>query len=204
MPTTAPHSEADLSEDEHAPAPRLAPIENPSSWKTKVTYALARWQQGTVITPLKVVWARMPEGLRLAYEMNALEDEITLDSELHVLVKELVSTLNGCSFCQDIGLADAPTEDLPEAKLEALLEYDSHPAFTAAERAALSYVEEATQVDVSNDTFEALRPHFDEREIVELTWLMALENYYNHMNRALGIGSDNLCDIDLDSLSPDD
>ena len=57
-------------------SPRLAPIDHPSSWKAKLTYAMARWQQGTVITPLKVLWARMPEGLRLAYEMNALEEAV--------------------------------------------------------------------------------------------------------------------------------
>lgn len=83
-------------------SPRLAPIDNPSSWKTKLTYAMVRWQQGIVITPLKVLWARMPEGLRLAYEMNALEDAVTLAPDLHLLVKELVATINGCSFCQDI------------------------------------------------------------------------------------------------------
>ena len=205
MLDSTPPSSAPTAPSAEADAPRLEPIENPSSWKTRLTYLMARWQQGTVITPLKVLWARMPEGLRLAYEINALEDAITLDPTLHLLVKELVATINGCSFCQDIGMAEAPTDDLPTDKLEALRAYERHPAFSDAERAALAYVEEATrQVDVTDDTFEALRPHFSEREIVELTWLMALENYYNHMNRALNIGADNLCDYDLDHLPPDE
>lgn len=206
MSTSAPPFRSPTDADTADPeSPRLAPIDQPSSWKAKLTYAMARWQQGTVITPLKVLWARMPEGLRLAYEMNALEDAVTLDPELHLLVKELVATINGCSFCQDIGVAEAPTDELPTDKLEALRAYETHPAFSDAERAALAYVEEATrEVDVADDTFEALRPYFSEREIVELTWLMALENYYNHMNRALNIGSDNLCDIDLTPLPPDE
>lgn len=201
----SPPSVSSPSAADDADAPRLEPIEDPPSWKTRLTYLMARWQQGTVITPLKVLWARMPEGLRLAYEMNALEDAVTLDPDLHLLVKELVATINGCTFCQDIGVAEARTNELPTDKLEALLSYETHPAFSDAERVALAYVEEASrQVDVADDTFEALRPHFSEREIVEITWLMALENYYNHMNRALNIGPDNLCDYDLDRLRTDE
>lgn len=175
--------------------PRLAPIEDPSSWKTRLVYALSRWREGTVITPLKVVWARMPEGLRLAYEMDKHAKRLRLDPELRLLVQELVATINGCAFCQDIAQAHAEDEDVSSEKWEALLRYDEHPAFNDAERAALAYAEEVTkEVDASDETFEALRAHFDEREIVELTWLVALENYYNLLNRPLGIGSDHLCE----------
>jgi alkylhydroperoxidase family enzyme len=182
--------------DESGEAPRLAPIEQPSSWKTRLVYALSRWREGTVLTPLKVVWARMPEGLRLAYEMNKHTKRLTLDPELRLLVQELVATINGCAFCQDIAQAHAQDEEVSPEKWEALLQYDEHPAFADAERAALAYAEEVTEEgDASDETFEALRTHFDEREIVELTWLVALENYYNLLNRPLGIGSDNLCEV---------
>ena len=187
---------SESASDDETESPRLAPIEDPSAWKTQLTYMLARWQQGTVITPLKVVWARMPEGLRLAYEMNKLEGRLTLVPTLRLLVKELVATINDCAFCQDIAQADAQAEDVSSEKWDALLEYESHPAFDAAERAALTYAEEVTRtVDAEEDTFNALRAHFDEREVVELTWLVALENYYNLLNRPLGIGSDNLCEL---------
>jgi len=198
MNASSSQSAAAPDETDASDAPRLAPIDNPSSWKVRLTYALARWQQDTVITPLKVAWARLPEGLRLAYEMTALEDHLTLDPEVHLLVKELVATVNGCAFCQDIAVAEAPTEDLPRERLDALPEYETHPAFTAPERAALTYAEEATRhVDVTDATFDALRAHFPEREIVEITWLVAQENFYNRMNRPLGIGSDGLCEFDV-------
>jgi AhpD family alkylhydroperoxidase len=159
-------------------------------------YLLSRWQEDTVITPLKVVWARMPEGLRLAYEMDKHETQLTLDPELRVLVKELVSTINDCAFCQDMAAAGAEDEDVSPEKWDALPQYATHPAFDDAERAALAYAEEIThETDASDATFDALRPHFDERKIVELTWLVAMENYYNLLNRPLGIGSDNLCKL---------
>ena len=40
--------------------------------------------------------------------------------------------------------------------------------------------------------FEALRARFSEKEIVELTWVNAAENYYNLQAAVLGIGSDEL------------
>ncbi|HKL88792.1 MAG TPA: carboxymuconolactone decarboxylase family protein [Salinibacter sp.] len=188
-------SDADASSEQRADTPRLAPIEAPSAWKTRLVYLLSRWQEGTVITPLKVVWARMPEGLRLAYEMDKHEAQLTLDPELRLLVKKLVSTINDCSFCEDIAAADAQDENVSPEKWNALLQYDDHPAFGDAEHAALAYAEEVTrETDATDATFDALRPHFDERQIVELTWLVAMENYYNLLNRPLGIGAVDLCE----------
>jgi alkylhydroperoxidase family enzyme len=61
---------------------------------------------------------------------------------------------------------------------------------------ALAYVEEATRTKrVSDDTFAALRRHFGEREIVAITWLNAVENYFNLLNVPLGIEADGLCAI---------
>lgn len=82
VPTRAPTTNHSSSEQ-----PRLAPIENPSSWWTRLGYALCRWEMGTVITPMKVVWSRMPGGLRLLYEINKHEERLSLDPELRLLVK---------------------------------------------------------------------------------------------------------------------
>jgi alkylhydroperoxidase family enzyme len=77
-----------------------------------------------------------------------------------------------------------------------LPQYRTSPLFGARERAALAYVEEATRTKhVSDATFAELRRHFGEREIVEITWLNALENYYNLINIPLAIESDGLCAI---------
>jgi alkylhydroperoxidase family enzyme len=40
---------------------------------------------------------------------------------------------------------------------------------------------------VSDATFASLRKQFNDREIVEITWLNALENYYNLINIPLEI-----------------
>ena len=109
-------------------------------------------------------------------------------------------------FSGDIVMTRLPNITGPESrvqqwlssldKFDALPEYRTSPLFSERERAALDYVDEATRNKrVSDATFDALRPHFNDREIVELTWLNALENYYNLINLPLGIGSDGLCAI---------
>jgi alkylhydroperoxidase family enzyme len=112
------------------------------------------------------------------------------------MVTNLAAEINGCAFCVDIGRAVAIRHHLGMEKFNALMEYRTSPLFSERERAALAYVEEATRHKrVSDATFAALRAHFNEREIAEITWLNAVENYYNLINLPLEIESDGLCAI---------
>ena len=104
--------------------------------------------------------------------------------------------MNGCSFCVDIGRAFATYQGLTLEKADAVHEWRTSPLFTERERAALAYVEEATRDRrVSDAVFAALRVHFDDRQIVAITWLNAVENYFNLLNGPLEIESDGLCAI---------
>ena len=65
--------------------------------------------------------------------------------------------------------------------------------FSARERAALAYVEEATRTKIVSDaTFGELAKHFGDREIAELTLANAIENFYNLLNLPLKVESDGL------------
>lgn len=176
---------------------RLEPIEKPKGLLMRIAYWMTRRQLGKVITPMKVLYPRMPGVMKLSYEIQKFETNgIRLERGLHLMVATLASQINGCGFCVDIARAIAIREHLGMEKLNALSEYRTSPLFSDRERAALAYAEEATrQKRVSDATFEALRKHFNEREIVEITWLNAVENYYNLINLPLEIESDGLCSI---------
>ena len=176
--------------------PRLAPIEEPDSWWVWLAYKIAEWTEGTIITPMKVVQARLPESLRHAHETQKLEGKLSLPAALRLLLKRYVAFLNGCTFCIDLAEADAEDQDVDIHKLRAVAEYETSNRFSAAERAALAYAEAITEdVHVDDATFDALRDHFSEREIVEITWLCATENYWNRLTGPLNIGSDGLCSV---------
>jgi alkylhydroperoxidase family enzyme len=176
---------------------RLEPIEQPKGLLMRIAYWMTRRQLGKVMTPMKVVYPRMPGVLRLSYEIQKFELKgIRLEPGLKFLVVTLAAQINGCGFCVDIARAMAIRQHIGMEKFNALSEYRTSPLFSDRERAALAYVEEATRHKrVSDSTFEELRKHFSEQEIVEITWLNAVENYYNLINIPLEIESDGLCAI---------
>jgi AhpD family alkylhydroperoxidase len=176
---------------------RITPVERPRGLFFRLFLRLVRRQFGKTLTPYLVVFARMPGALWAQLGIYwGLARGVTVEDSLQFLVQTHVAHVNGCGFCVDIGRALAVYRGLTLEKVDALDTWRTHPAFTAAERAALAYVEEVTRTKrASDDTFAELRRHFDERAIVQITWLCAVENYFNLINLPLGIESDGLCAI---------
>ena len=110
-----------------------------------------------------------------------------------LLLSTRVAMLNGCAICVDIKCAVAIREQLGTERFDALADWRSHPAWSARERAALAFVEEATRnKKVSEATFADVRVYFDECEIAELTLVNAIGNFYNLLNLPLEVESDGL------------
>ncbi|HUI76675.1 MAG TPA: carboxymuconolactone decarboxylase family protein [Bryobacteraceae bacterium] len=174
---------------------RLEPVEHPRGLMMRLAYWMIRRRLGKVITPLKVVQARVPKSLRVSYEITKMmEHGFSLDRELQFLLHTHISEVNQCHFCIDIAQAMALKEGGSLDKIKKLGRYREDPAFTRSERAALAYVEEVSQTKTAGDaTFAELRRHFTDQQIAEITLLNAFENYYNLVNRPLGIESDGLC-----------
>ena len=174
---------------------RLQPIERPRGIMMRFAFWMIRRKFGKVITPMKVVTARVPKSMRVTYEISKMmEHGFSLDNELQFLLHTHVAQVNQCQFCIDIAQAMVLSQGGTLDKINKLPRYREDPAFTPAERAALAYVEEVSRTKTASDaTFDELRRHFSEQQIVEITLLNAFENYYNLVNRPLGIESDGLC-----------
>jgi AhpD family alkylhydroperoxidase len=176
---------------------RIPPLEHPPTLLARIAFAGSRWMLGKVMTPMKVVFARMPRAL-FGHLMlvRALDGKLSLDPNLKLLLQTHAAGINGCGFCVDIGRAIALQRGGSLDKALAVADYRTDARFTERERAALAYVEEATRhKQVSDATFAELRRHFSETEIIEITWMNAVENYFNLINVPLGIESDGLCAI---------
>jgi alkylhydroperoxidase family enzyme len=80
-------------------------------------------------------------------------------------------------------------------KLARIHTFDTDPAFSPAERAALAFARQMTLVGgrVDDATFAELRRHFSEREVVELALAVAAENFFNRMNAALDVEAEGFC-----------
>jgi alkylhydroperoxidase family enzyme len=175
----------------------LAPVENPQSPFVKLAYAMSKRQFGKVLTPIKVVYSRMPVAFGMFIgKISKLDKKLQLPFETQVLIRERVARINVCLFCIDIARSFIIKSKLDEAKFDALDEYATSSLFSGAERAALDYVTELTRdKEVKPTTFQQLSQHFSERQICEIVWLVASEHVYNITNIGLNIHSDMLCDL---------
>jgi alkylhydroperoxidase family enzyme len=177
--------------------PYLAPIEKPPGLSMSLVYSMARKMFGKVLTPLKVVNARLPLSFTLfSFKIAKLDKKLELPAETAMLVRERVARINVCLFCIDIGRSFAIKASMNEQKFDALDEYQSSPLFSESERALLDYVTELTRdKQMRPETFGRLAKHFSERQICEIAWLVATEHYYNMINIGLNIHSDMLCQV---------
>jgi AhpD family alkylhydroperoxidase len=170
---------------------RLAPIERPRSLLVRIGYWLSRRQLGAVMSPMKVVYARAPRLLRANLSIYRAIEALSLPPDLRLLVMTQSSLHNGCSFCADLHRAQAIQAKLGRERFRDLADFAQSPHFSERERAALAYTGEVTRQRKCGDaTFERLRAHFSEREIVELTWLCAIGNYFNLIAVPLELESD--------------
>lgn len=176
---------------------RLAPLDRPPTLLARVMSIVTRRMLGKELTPARVIYHRVPRMWNVSWALLNLDLRgFTLPHDLLLLLHVRVSTLNGCAFCRDIALARAVQQRIGLEKFRALDDWRTSPLFSERERAALAFVEEATvRREVADATFDALRPHFSEREIVELTVENAVSNFYNLLNVPLGIEDDGLLAI---------
>src|SRR5512132_3750194 len=83
---------------------------------------------------------------------------------------------------------------LAEAKLAALADYRTSPAFSERERAALDYAAEMIRRDeeVSDACFARLREHFSEADVVELTFIVGYQTFASTFAKALQLAPQGL------------
>jgi alkylhydroperoxidase family enzyme len=79
-----------------------------------------------------------------------------------------------------------------EKKLMALADYEASPDLTDLEKLAVQYAVEMTKtpVEVPDALFAELRRNLSDKQIVELTSVIAWENYRARNNHALGVESE--------------
>ncbi|RME97182.1 MAG: carboxymuconolactone decarboxylase family protein, partial [Alphaproteobacteria bacterium] len=118
-----------------------------------------------------------------------------LDPALRSLVTVLVSKINWCRFCVDLNSATLLKRGMSMEKISALERWRESRLFDERERAALAYAEAITRSDVQVEDchIDALRHHFDDDAIIELTGLIAFQNMSSKFNAALDVAPQGFC-----------
>ena len=124
-----------------------------------------------------------------AYEaVRGLEDYVRaggLEPGLLELVRIRASQLNGCAFCLDMHNHDARVAGEDQPRLDVLSAWREVPdLFTAKEAAALALTEAVTRISdegVSDQLWDEVAMHFDEKQIVRLLLAIVTINVWNRL-----------------------
>jgi AhpD family alkylhydroperoxidase len=111
-----------------------------------------------------------------------------LEEGLIHLIKMRASQINGCAYCIDMHSKDARAIGETEQRLYELNAWRETPFYTGRERAALAWTESLTLVaetHVPDDVYEEVRKQFSEKEIVDLTYAVAVINAWNRLAIAM-------------------
>lgn len=125
-----------------------------------------------------------PEAFKIMLEFEEYAKTVDLDIRLIELIKIRASQINGCAFCLDMHTKDARSLGESEQRIYCLNAWRESPFYTEAERAALELTEAVTQIsqnNVSDELYERVREHFDEKQYVDLIIIINTINSWNRL-----------------------
>jgi AhpD family alkylhydroperoxidase len=126
----------------------------------------------------------VPDGYKALLGVESYMRQCGLERPLIELVKMRASQINGCAYCLDMHSKDARRGGESEQRLYLLNAWKETSLYTPRERAALAWTETITRIadtHAPDDAYEALRPHFSEKEIADLTILIGMINVWNRL-----------------------
>ncbi len=124
------------------------------------------------------------------HAMRGLEQYVHssgLEASLIHLVKLRASQINGCAYCLDMHWKDLRAIGENEQRLYSLDAWRECPYYTDRERAAFEWTEAVTLVadgQVPDAVYDAVKPHFSEKELADLTLAIAAINAWNRLSIA--------------------
>jgi uncharacterized peroxidase-related enzyme len=139
--------------------------------------------------------ANSPLVAKMLLPFNAVLQRQGGGSVLPAKIKEMVviktSAVNGCAYCYahntSLGMAAGITEE--QVQVIDSDDYMNSPLLSPREKAAVQWAEHVTRNTASerDDVFAALREHFADAEIVELTLISGMFNMFNRFMDSLQI-----------------
>ncbi|EHP37620.1 alkylhydroperoxidase [Cupriavidus basilensis OR16] len=123
----------------------------------------------------------------LLLRLDRRAERYRLEHSLVDIVRLRVSQINGCPYCIDLHSTRARKDGEMAARIDMLELWRETSRYTDRERAALAWAEAVTRIAgtrVPDAVWEAVRPYFSDREIVDLTLLVTAVNSLNRFGIA--------------------
>ncbi|WP_426059007.1 carboxymuconolactone decarboxylase family protein [Hymenobacter sp. B1770] len=170
-------------------APLVAPL--PADANPEVAALAAFFNETLGFCPNSVLTMQHRPGIATAFiELNkaVMHNQGRVSSALKRLIGYLSSYAAGCRYCQAHTMLAAGRYGAAQEQLDHIWEYATHPAFSAAERAALDFAVAASAVpNAMNEALSVnLHRHWDAGEIVEILGVVSLFGFLNRWNDSMG------------------
>lgn len=168
--------------------PLVEPL--PADADARVAELSAFFNETLGFTPNSVLtMQRRPEIAQAFITLNraVMANRGRVSSEQKRLIGLLASTAAGCRYCQAHTALAATRYGASAGRLAKLWDFRSSELYSVAERAAFEYAIAAASVPtaVTPAIEAALRAHWDDGEIVEITGVIALFGFLNRWNDAM-------------------
>lgn len=133
---------------------------------------------------------RRPEISKAFINLNkaVMENHGQVTSALKRMIAWVSSNATGCRYCQAHAIRAAERYGAEQEQLDNIWEYKTHPSFSEAERVALDFALQASQVpnQVDETIKTRLYQYWNEGEIVEMLGVISLFGYLNRWNDSMG------------------
>ncbi len=176
------------------------PLDHPRTVALRLAEWYSRRRYGQVLEPgLAAFHHRGVLATTLLTESSASRWR-SLDPTLKGLAVMAASARIGCSWCLDFGYWEMHHQGIDPVKLRAVPVWRDSDVFTDLERRVLAYAEAMSETEptVTDEMVAGLRRDLSDRELVELTAMVALENQRSRFNAAMGLTSQGFretCDL---------
>lgn len=108
----------------------------------------------------------------------------SIEPKLRYLIELRVSQINGCAYCVGLHTRQLREEGEDQKRLDTLVVWHEVPHFDDRERAALEWTEAVTRIEASrvpDSLYEKVIEYLSEKEIVDLTFVVANMNLWNRI-----------------------
>lgn len=131
-----------------------------------------------------------PAPLKAMIALSGAAKQSSLGVRLVELVNLRVSQINGCGVCIDMHWRDLVKQGADYRHLNAIAGWREAPPsfFSTRERAALGWAEAVNALPHKDDTdvaYAELREHFNDTEVAELAYVIAVIKGWNMINLSL-------------------
>lgn len=171
-------------------------------WYIRIIFYFQKKKYGYILNS-SLIWAKSPKiFLALSRLYRSIDrNNSPISPILRSLIIVRVSQINGCAFCIDLNISVLIKRGIDLNKVQSLPNWVTSTLFDEKEKIVLEYTEAVTDSSKRISVYlkKRMNEQFSQKELVEITALIAFQNMSTKFNNAFDIKPQGFCSIDMNS-----